>query len=560
MPPKGSSQLPYGPCANPVCPLGLNVRVRCGCTCGYEGVEAVDEHSIFHPECTAKNPTDACIIYEGDGDVPWPKIVSKGHNIEPFHGLHAGRALGDPKYTERHDNTGHSGNKDLRWRGISPSIADRMALQLLPPNAVLCCWCEGNYRREDNEKARRHLNAVVATHVELLPDLVVHALSNIVALQYWLAGTDQRRVWAVAGFRVMHDQGSRLQTSVVSTTASTEARGVVTVGGAAGEMASVARTLLTWLVSMSGSGSTVPGQRNKLGCETVIEQLSKTFKSVFWAMIGRHLHGVVTADTGSRVERIASGDLTVMTPWKQDFKTMPAALTVTLTNLCAGKRDLQPSQDRSDSRREQLWRAVYSLCCNTFYAINPQCCEPIHCGLNRLGRFEGNQSLLHQLHGRLGSTISNEKGRINLIFDAERHVPLRDQFVKNKLDKDCHWKFVDDNIDAKDKGGRQHSVQHSKKQSGHHALNREGHSMNPPAGVQVTCDDWVPFSSVLESDLLDHTADETAAGEGYMLSFVVDLQGYTGDEQEALVVAYARKLAGEQEHEEDMELTKADLD
>jgi hypothetical protein len=40
----------------------------------------------------------------------------------------------------------------------------------------------------------------------------------------------------------------------------------------------------------------------------------------------------------------------------------------------------------------------------------------------------------------------------------------------------------------------------------------------------------------------------------------VDLQGYTGDEQEALVVAYARKLAGEQEHEEDMELTKADLD
>ena len=64
--------------------------------------------------------------------------------------------------------------------------------------------------------------------------------------------------------------------------------------------------------------------------------------------------------------------------------------------------------------------------------------------------------------------------------------------------------------------------------------------MNPPAGVQVTCDDWVPFSSVLESDLLDHTADETAAGEGYMLSFVVDLQGYIGDEQEALVVAYAQ--------------------
>ena len=346
MPPKGSSQLPYGPCGNPVCPLGLNVRVRCGCTCGYEGVEAVDEHSIFHPECTAKNPTDACIIYDGDGDVPWPK----GHNTsgEPFHGLHAGRALGDPKYTERHDNTGHSGNKDLRWRGISPGIADRMALQLLPPNAVLCSWCEANFSnihsRDDNEKVRRQANEVVATHVELLPDLVVHALSAVVTLRYWLAGMSQRRVWAVAGFRVMHDQGSRLQTSVVSTAASTEARGVVIVGGAAGEMASVVQTLLTWLVSMSGSGCNVPGQRNKLGCETVIEQLSKTFKSVFWAMIGRHLHGVVTADTGSRVDRIASGDLTVMTPWKQDFKTMPAALTVTLTNLCAGTRDLHPSR------------------------------------------------------------------------------------------------------------------------------------------------------------------------------------------------------------------------
>ena len=347
-PPKGVSKSPYGPCANAACPNGLCVLVECGCRCGYSGTEDVPRHNIFHPDCCALHPTDSCLFNPGK-DSPWP--VSADSTIDA---IALGRQLGDPKYYDDHAMTGHSGSPDRRWRSINGTMAETTGLQLLPDNAVLCqdCWARFANMKQTDSGAREHIDEIIRACAHLLPDRTAHSLAAALTLQHWLGGALRRSVWSTAGFRIRRDSESKIQKTVAFSSESNDTGGIVTCGGHAGTFRAVLKPVIVWVVQLCGFNSHQVDQRNRLGCQTAISLLSEMFGSVFWAMIGRHLHGVVSASTPERLARIRSRALTVVTPCKSDFETMPAELTTTLTNLAAGSRDLEQARSRSRSRSE----------------------------------------------------------------------------------------------------------------------------------------------------------------------------------------------------------------
>jgi hypothetical protein len=337
MPPvKGRSKLPYGPCANAACCFSIDIR--CGCRCGHDDErDAVPEHHIFHPECCAAAADDPALL--GD-EVCRPCFPSAAT-------LKEGRAFGVDMRASR------------RWYTVSDQLRDpRLGLQLLPEKAVLCPTCYALFNTwtardiqgstiqqlSAKEKMRGRAEDVLRRNVGLLPDWVLSALAGVVSLRYFQRGAKQRAVWRPPGFRVFPTTGGSTKLDVQDLP---DGGGDVFEAGCVGSMAPTVKVLLLWVVQLSGSSNATPDARNALGCATVVKSMAVHFGFLFWAAVGRYIHDAMVAAAPQRLARITARTLTGLTPWKEDFKTLPKCLVwvvsgrVLCSVLCAHGRRLR---------------------------------------------------------------------------------------------------------------------------------------------------------------------------------------------------------------------------
>eukprot|EP01046_Picozoa_sp_COSAG06_P044079 COSAG06_NODE_5881_length_3230_cov_2.068349_1_plen_355_part_10 len=327
--------------------------------------------------------------------------------------------------------------------------------------------------RSKHDQIRQRADTIVSQHVSLLPDQVVCSLAAVITHLLWLRGAAQRCVWTVARFRVRKDEQSVIQTDLDEAGARTGVGSFVTCGGAAGAMGGVMNSVLSWAVSTAGMARSTQHERNSLGLTTTVAQLSRTFGSVFWAAVGRHLNGDMTAAAAGRIERIQRNELNALTPWAKDMKTAPSSMVVLLFNIAASQGDRWESCEMGDARAQQKWRGLYRILANFFYIINPRCNQPIHEGLSQQAYYSGDTTRYRELCGRLGDMVSEEYRRTTGIHDAKKSEPARDAFLVAAFLAGCYFKFIDDNLDAQLSGGKEHHYENSSQKSskGDHETN-----------------------------------------------------------------------------------------
>eukprot|EP01051_Picozoa_sp_SAG22_P021555 SAG22_NODE_4803_length_1160_cov_1.089538_1_plen_328_part_01 len=129
----------------------------------------------------------------------------------------------------------------------------------------------------------------------------------------------------------------------------------------------------------------------------------------FWAAVGSRFNALLVSTINGadgRLAQIKAGSLSVLTPWVDDWWTLPVGLRDFMSEAVAGARErLVWKSALHRSHVEQKWRATYTALQVLMHAMNPAANEPLHTALHRAAEYNGGTTEFRMILSRLGIVI-----------------------------------------------------------------------------------------------------------------------------------------------------------
>ena len=379
--------------------------------------------------------------------------------------LQLGRDHGRPA-AAKYKGAGHKEALVKRWHLMQgedlKEQRERLFGQAMPENATVCQSCFKAERVPNDEFDRSQALQVIlgpesnhrwrAQMVQFfgpMPNVVINAFAAWMTLRFWLGmegeAGDRSRESADIWFLYGSAAGGRVQYNT----------GMIDIMPGFAQM----------LISFAGS------VKQAVQPLATIDGFWSAAGSAFSAMLDK----IISTD---RLARIQSGILDAVTPWVDDWFTLPSDLRNFMHEALAGDRERVFSMESIHRpRAEQKFRAMFTTVMMMFYAKNPQCNEPLHSALHRICTFNGRTYDFRVLLGRLGLIIGETLGRENQAEHARMSGPARDQFLRDAILSRKFLMLVDDNLDWDGATSREHQLLSANKHSGVHVLNRQAMSM-----------------------------------------------------------------------------------
>ena len=382
---------------------------------------------------------------------------------------------------------------------------DRMMGQAMPTNATLCQACFKLSMTESEDAERRRALAIIlgpeeeggqlrARMVRFFAPLSSHVVCAFAAwatLRYWLEQPTESGVKLRAHADVWRLRGSA------------ENGRVHNVAG----MAAIMPGFVQMLLELAGS------------MVDAVQHLVEF--DGFWSAVGAQfsemLDGVINSNDG-RLARIKAGTLTALTPWVEDWWSLPKRLRDFMHEAVAGARERVVWKEALYRPRvEQKFRAIYTSTQILMHAINPACNEPLHASLHRIAAYNGRTVDFRRFLGRLGVIVSERLGREKQEEDAKLSGPARVEFVHTALTARRYLMLVDDNLDWEGPTSREHQIENAGKARGVHVLNSQAHEMRRPdhPNFETLSPDSRALREVEAHEILECDVAEQAALEAF---------------------------------------------
>ena len=235
--------------------------------------------------------------------------------------------------------------------------------------------------------------------------------------------------------------------------------------------ASTIGPLVQFLVSISGSA------RN------FVSVLAAYIGVEFWSAAGALFCTILRKSAVNRVARIAARSLTAVTPWVEDWDTIPLPLRAFVTHAVSGEWEQRGRL--STSGEQQKFRNRFMLMMLLYKAVNAKCVEPLHTALERGAYYGGNTWGFRMILARLLVLFSDTTGYQNRIYEGLEQEKVNLAKVLSKLVDGFYIAMGQDNADFKVGGDRLKVYQHSGVDLDVHILTR----MVRP-NTQLASDPW----------------------------------------------------------------------
>ena len=352
--------VPYGPCANVLCPMGVGCAASAEealvCTCN----PAISKHTVYHPDCLVGLPCEHTrFLDEKRQPAPtreamgFPELetaLGLGKQLKVKDALAYGRSLSKSDYKSNWDVPANQSKSDLKWRTVPsrPETRRGMGLQLLPATAVLCSVCYNQFKNAlarpkgvAGERLRTNAKAIMHTYLDLFLDLIdTRVLMGFVALFTLLAVLGktaaglprrQRTVWFLTQDGPQPHSSSHVQ---MRTT----------------EMLSVFSAFVLLVTALCDHEFAAEGMR------ALVTSAAMEYDVPFWAAVGDAFQDKLRSLATARASQIRRKLLTPATNWAVDWLGLPADIKVFLLAALLPDR----AHDRTERVRSRAAKCIFT--------------------------------------------------------------------------------------------------------------------------------------------------------------------------------------------------------